>query len=102
MHVDDPLNQESSRGVLDLAFELYACKVIRLDSKLFLLFSQVEKDRGSIFGVHLGVSHVHLVDKHHLSSPLLVVGFNSGLEEFTHCCQFLVVLIVLLVGSLAG
>lgn len=91
MDVNDPLNQESSGSVLNFAFELHTGKVISLDAKFFFLFPEIEKDRCSIFGVHLRVSHIHLVDEHHLASPFFVVSFNSGLEEFTHCVDFLVV-----------
>lgn len=85
MHVNDPLDQESTARVLDLGRHLHLLQVIGVHLELDLLFTHVLVDFLGEFGHHLWVTDIELISENHslahVTSPCgesLFIGISYG------------------------
>lgn len=78
MHIDDPLNQETSWGVSNFSLDLLY--IFEVDHVRFLLVNHCLKDFLGIFGNVLRISHIKLVAQRHGLLNIFLIGVNSFLD----------------------
>lgn len=84
MNVDDPLNKEGSRGVLDLGGDLDTGQVVRLQLVAVLFDSHVGENGESVLSDKLGLTHVELIREAHVFRDHLLVGLQAFLIGLRH------------------
>ncbi len=88
MHIDDPLNQETSWGVSNFSLDLL--NIFEVNHVRFLLLNHRLKDFLCIFGKVLWISHIKLVAQRHGLLNIFLVGINSFLDFFLQCISGLI------------
>lgn len=82
MHVDDPLNEEGSAGVLDLGGCLNLGEIVSIHLEGCLFISHVLVNLFRVLSDHLWVAHLQLVREHHALAELSAELDHALLEDF--------------------
>lgn len=97
VNINNPLHEEGSAGVLDFSLDLDLREIVRVDTQLLFLCTQILKNLCSIFRDLLGISHLNLVTEGDNSPALLAISQQSLLELFSNLRSFVAALFSLLV-----
>ena len=83
VHVDNPLNKESTARVLYFCWNLHLRKIVCINLKLSLYFSHISVDFASMLSNHLGVSDFELVGEGQIFADLTTLVYQSLLENLS-------------------